>query len=73
MKPRLRWADIFAPDLARYVREAAIWEQGRAVGLAQGELQGRLALANELEEMFPDHKDGISQDDACRIRVRQVH
>lgn len=39
-------------------------------GLAEGELRGRLELANEIEAAFGN---GISPTDAERIRQRQVH
>jgi hypothetical protein len=62
---RLLWADVFGPGLGRLIRESVIWERGRVVGFAQGELSGRMALAREIEEMFPEHKEGIASDDAA--------
>lgn len=44
-------------------------------GLAEGELRGRLSLANEIEARYGS--DGgnheLTADDAARIRIRQVH
>lgn len=49
------------------------WREGYVVGLAQGELHGRLALSLEIERMFPEHKSPMDPEDAARIRSRQVH
>lgn len=40
-------------------------------GLAEGELRGRLALANEIESEFL--ATALTAPDATRIRQRQVH
>lgn len=73
MKPRLRWSDYFAPGFVSVDQAMAIRIAAYQTGLAEGELRGRMLLARELEQMFPDYKDGISQEDAARIRIRQVH
>lgn len=44
-----------------------------AVGLAQGELRGRMALASELEQEFGRELEDFTAQDATQIRVRQVH
>ena len=44
------------------------------VGLAQGEINGRLALARELEAAFgAEEVTAISQETATLVRHRQVH
>lgn len=44
-----------------------------AVGLAQGELRGRMALASELEREFGRELEDFTAQDATQVRVRQVH
>lgn len=71
MKPRLRWADHFARFTADDL--AVVRIEAYQAGLAQGELRGRLELANEITGMFPEHGPGMSAEDAVRLRMRQVH
>lgn len=49
----------------------AVRVQWYQLGLAEGELRGRAKLANEIEAEF--HPNGMTADDAARIRQRQVH
>lgn len=44
-----------------------------AVGLAQGELRGRMALAAELEQEFGRELEDFTAQDATQVMVRQVH
>lgn len=76
----MRWFGWFRRSAAEVELAAAEWRgyaggyaSGLAVGMAQGELRGRMLLAAELEQMFPEHRPGIEFEDAQRIRVRQVH
>ena len=47
-------------------------EEAYRLGVEVGTLQGRFALARELELMFPPHHQ-ITADDAARVKARQVH
>ena len=50
------------------------YADGHLVGFAQGELKGRLDLANELEAQYGvDAREDLSQDAVKRVRARQVH
>lgn len=53
----------------------ADWRAGYTVGRAQGQLEGRQALAGEIEQEFGLHagQEPMNADDAARIKVRQVH
>lgn len=43
------------------------------VGLAEGEIRGRMGLASEIESAFGDGPIEITADHAARIRHRQLH
>lgn len=53
----------------------ADWRNGYNVGRAQGQLEGRQALSNEIEQEFGLHagQEAMTPDDAKRIKARQVH
>lgn len=73
MKPRLRWADHFGPMYVPADVVAIVRIEAYQVGLAEGELRGRIQLAREIEAEFPEHREGIGPEDAIRIRLRQIH
>lgn len=49
------------------------WLTGYQVGLAQGELRGRLALAQELEAEFGPGAHEMTAEDLPAVVARQVH
>ena len=51
----------------------ADWLSGYCMGRAHGHLEGRQALALELEQEFGIGQEPMTADDARRIRSRQVH
>jgi hypothetical protein len=62
------WTDIevrLAIDTARVL--------AYEVGLAQGELRGRLALARELESQFGPGASEMTPEDLTQVIARQVH
>lgn len=73
VKPRLFWSDYFGPRVISRDEIAIVRIEAYQVGLAEGELRGRIQLAREIESEFPEHRDGIGPEDAIRIRLRQVH
>lgn len=53
----------------------ADWRNGYNLGRAQGQLEGRQALSDEIEQEFGLHsgQEAMTADDAQRIKARQVH
>lgn len=53
----------------------AQWREGYTLGVAQGQLMGRQALADEIHQEFGLHQaqGPMNADDAARIKVKQVH
>jgi hypothetical protein len=51
------------------------WRAGYNIGSAQGQLEGRRALSDEIEQEFGLHagQEQMTADDAQRIKARQVH
>lgn len=85
---RLRdfWHRLFSPPAVEPVRvivmqglateeHEADWRAGYNLGRAQGQLEGRQALSNEIEQEFGLHagQEAMTADDAKRIKARQVH
>lgn len=80
------WHRLFPPPVVEPVRvivmqglateeHEADWRNGYNVGRAQGQLEGRRALSDEIEQEFGLHagQDAMTPDDAVRIKARQVH
>lgn len=65
---------VVAPGVSTEEHEAD-WRAGYLVGFAQGQLTGRQALADEIHQEFSLHpgQAPMTQDDAARIKARQVH
>lgn len=55
--------------------EEAGWRSGYNVGRAQGQLEGRQALSDEIQQEFGLHagQEQMTAADAQRIKARQVH
>lgn len=65
-----------APMTAEQIQQLGIacYERGRQAGIAEGELRGRIALAEEIEKAFGiDSGHDLTADDVMRIRSKQIH
>lgn len=80
------WHRLFPPPVVEPVRVIVMqgmateecepdWRRGFDVGRAQGQLEGRLQLSDELQQEFGLHagQSAMTPDDAQRIKARQVH
>ena len=77
---RCFFAKPVAPSTSAYVSKGtpteetdADWLDGYSTGRAHGQLEGRQALAMELEQEFGIGQPQMTADDARRIKSRQVH
>ena len=71
---RAIWEWLTAPERRVYTSEdvCSAHGEGYKIGLAQGELLGRQALSQEIEQMFPP-MHAMNAEDAQTVKARQVH
>ena len=71
---RIVWGWLTAPERETFSADDVSNAQrdGYQIGLAQGELLGRQALSDEIQQMFPPGH-AIDADDAANIKARQAH
>ena len=71
---RAIWEWLTAPERRVYTSEdvCSAHGEGYKIGLAQGELLGRQALSQEIEQMFPPGH-AIDAIDAANVKAKQVH
>jgi hypothetical protein len=68
------WEWLIAPVMPTFSLEEVerVRLESYNMGLVQGELMGRQALSEEIQQMFPpDH--AMSAVDAAKVKSRQVH
>mgnify|MGYP001588327344 CR=1 FL=1 len=74
MSWRIVWDWLSAPVMPTFSLEELERERRDAyqIGVTQGELLGRQALSEEIQQMFPPGH-AIDADDAANIKARQAH